>query len=248
MHAAAARPPCPGPTPHLPTGPLSTPAGPSFLSAQPCNGTALHVQQAQDTGHLRFKLTRAGSSRPTAAFFSSPVRIISYSHEAQPGCPAVLGLSNATAARQQVPAPPHASCGLWAPALGGPAGRGAEQWVLEDARPKGSNSTDVLVRIRMLVRVGQVCQAGGGALHGSRVKVGPFTACARLLDTMRSAHPPTRPACRPSPTGASATWVSPPPAVAVPLCSCMQRAIPRPPRCGDSPACTEGARLPRRTD
>lgn len=150
----------------LPTGPL---AGPSYLSALPCGwGAALHVQERQGTDQLQFRIVRADDASPTGGLIGFRVRIVNNPRARVPNCPAVLAL-NATSPHRPRPAAAaggrNPACSRMNPQLGSLASLGAEQWVLEDARPTGSNSADLLVRIRTAVsfRVGAlpVWQRGG---------------------------------------------------------------------------------------
>lgn len=155
-----------------PVCPPVCPAGPSYLSALPCgSGAGLHVQQQQASGLVRFKIVRATGTPLSSSLLGSRIRIVSYSRALIPTCPAVLALH----AQWNTPRPVAAMagrnppCGRMAPQLGSLVSLGAQQWVLEDARPLGNTSSDLLVRIRTAVRL-------VGRLLGFRFQDGCWSA------------------------------------------------------------------------
>lgn len=129
------------------------------MSALPCgSGSALRMQQQQGSSLVRFRIVPAADARPSSSLLGSRVRIVSYPRVLVPTCPAVLALNaqwptpRPTAAAMAGRNPP---CGRMTPQLGNLASLGAEQWVLEDARPLGSTSAHLLVRIRTAVSLVQ---------------------------------------------------------------------------------------------
>ena len=129
------------------------------MSALPCgSGSALHMQQQQGSSLVRFRIVPSGDARPSSSLLGSRIRIVSYPRVLVPTCPAVLALN----AQWPTPRPTAAvmagcnpPCGRMTPQLGNLASLGAEQWVLEDARPLGSTSAHLLVRIRTAVSLVQ---------------------------------------------------------------------------------------------
>lgn len=117
------------------------------------------MQQQAGTGLLRFKLRRGAGIPATAPFFGSPVEVVSFLRETSPGCPALLGLTAAARGAAAQPAPDQ-QCGRWAAQLGGQAGPGPEQWVLEDA-----GGGWVRIRFQVSRRCCVLCQQG--RVHGT---------------------------------------------------------------------------------
>lgn len=128
------------------------------MSALPCGmGAGLYVQQQQVNSLVRFRVVRAAGAPLSSSLLGSHVRIVSNSRVLVPTCPAVLALhAQWTTPRQgAATAGRNPPCGRMTPQLGSLGSLGAQQWVLEDARPPGSTSSDLLVRIRTAVRRGE---------------------------------------------------------------------------------------------
>lgn len=115
------------------------------------------MQQQEATSLVRFKVVHAAGVPYSSSLLGSRVRIVSYPRALVPTCPTVLALHAQwtfprPAARTAGRNPP---CGRMTPQLGSLVSLGAQQWVLEDARPPGSAIPDLLVRIRTAVRLAQ---------------------------------------------------------------------------------------------